>query len=102
MNDPYARSRCHRCGRGLAVNAGRPVPLPFKILAALSMAAAHGGTFVMEELSNDYCGPCRRWLSFMAILLAMLVTGIGIGALWWAVKQGFIGTAWRFWTSLLR
>jgi hypothetical protein len=85
---PSESARCHRCDRPLSPGEGRPVGWSFKMLAGLSLGAVHAGMWLWEELSRDYCSRCRKWLSFLSVVLAALVVCLAFIGFRWALEQG--------------
>ncbi len=79
--------RCHRCRRFLAPGAGRPVALFFRWAAALSLGAVHAGMWLWTDLNNPYCRFCRRWVSFLALVLASLALGLAGAGFRWAFRE---------------
>ncbi len=89
--------QCYRCSRSLSDGEGKPIPFGFKILASAASAMMHGGAFLFSEFSQDYCASCRRWLSLMSLVLALLVLGIAALVLSWAAREGFVEMALKYW-----
>jgi hypothetical protein len=89
MTPPDSASQtCHRCRRVIDEKNLRPVPLAFRILAGLALGAVHAGMWLWEDLGRAYCPRCRKWLSFLAVVLAILMLGVAAYGVWWAMKSG--------------
>jgi hypothetical protein len=86
--DGASPPRCHRCARALAAGEGGPVRLFFRCVAGFSLAPVHAGMWLWEDLSRDHCPPCRRWLSFLSLVLGFLVLGLALWGLRWARRVG--------------
>lgn len=78
---------CHRCRRPLVPGTGRPVALFFRLAAALSLGAVHAGMWLWTDLNNPYCRSCRRWVSFLALVLASMVLGLVVAGFRWALRE---------------
>lgn len=83
-------SGCHRCRRALGPGEGRPVALLFRLMAGLALGAVHAGMWLWEDLSREYCGRCRKWLSFLSVVLASMALGGLILGLRWARAKGIL------------
>jgi hypothetical protein len=64
------------------------VRLMFRLMAGFSLAPVHAGMWLWEDLSRDYCVPCRRWLSCLSVLLAATVLSLAALGFRWAKKSG--------------
>lgn len=92
---------CQRCGRTFAPADGSRGSVPFavRILAAFAVAALHAGAFVWDELSRPYCPRCRKVLSALALIVAALILAAASAAFRWALAQGYLSAALRYWTA---
>lgn len=79
---------CHRCRRDLKPGEGRPVKLFYRLVAGLSLGPVHAGMWLWEDLSRDYCVRCRRWLSFLSLLLGTMALTLAILGFRWARRAG--------------
>ena len=85
-----ARDICGRCGLKTPSEESRPVARGFRWIAGLSLGAVHAGWWIWEELSQPYCRRCRRWLSFLCVVLGGLVLSLALLALRWALRHGLL------------
>jgi hypothetical protein len=81
---------CHRCRRSLRPGEGKPLKLFFRLAAALSLGPVHAGMWLWEDLARDYCRRCRRWLSFLSVLLGVLVLTLAVIGFRWGRRTGII------------
>lgn len=80
---------CFRCKKVLT-EPPQPMAPVFKLIASLSLAPLHGGLWAMEEFSKEYCDRCRKRLSALSVLLALLVLLIAGMVLKWVLGKGFL------------
>ncbi|HMU74447.1 MAG TPA: hypothetical protein PKZ00_02815 [Elusimicrobiota bacterium] len=78
---------CHRCRRPLASGEGRPVALFYRLAAALSLGPVHAGMWLWTDLNNPHCRSCRRWVSFLALVLATMALALAGWGFRWAFRE---------------
>ena len=74
----------------MAEGEGRPVSTYFRVMAAFALAPVHAGMWLWEDLSQDYCVRCRRWLSFLSVVMGGLTVSLGFLAIRWAHRAGLL------------
>jgi hypothetical protein len=65
------------------------VPFYFRLAATFALAPVHAGVWLWEELSQDYCRRCRRWLSFLSVVMAAFTLTGAFFAFRWVYRQKF-------------
>lgn len=68
-------SACARCKRPQPPEELREVAPWIKAAASVALAFVHGGLWASEELSRDYCRPCRTRVAAAALAVSALFLG---------------------------
>ncbi len=67
----------------------------FRVMATGALTPVHAGMWLWEDLSRDYCVRCRRWLSFLSVVMAAITLSLAYAGFRWARKQGLFAFKWK-------